>query len=86
LRERPQDGIEPRYYYRMYDLNGPGWRAIRRLAEPHRETLSDLFDVKALREYLPPPEDTIEMRDTIVDGSGRKLLLGLMLWRGRVGI
>ncbi|CAN5784625.1 hypothetical protein BH23GEM9_BH23GEM9_29180 [soil metagenome] len=75
-------GGERRYYHRMYDFNSPGWRAVRRLAEPHRERLADLFQMDALGLYVPPPEKTVALEHAVLDGFGRKLLIGLMLWSG----
>lgn len=72
--------VEPRYYHRMYDINGPGWRAVRRLAEPHRERLSPFFHMDVLAELVPPPDTRIVVRSTIADTFGTKMLLGLMLW------
>jgi asparagine synthase (glutamine-hydrolysing) len=72
--------LERRYYHRMYDLNGPGWVAVRRLAEPHRERLSGLFDMDVLRKLVPPPDTPIVVQNTIGDTFGTKMLLGLMLW------
>jgi asparagine synthase (glutamine-hydrolysing) len=91
IRHRVKDAVEPirrrmprklerRYYHRIYDINGPGWRAIRRLAEPHRERLADLFDMDVLRELLPPPDIRIAVEHTIRDTFGTKMLIGLMLW------
>jgi asparagine synthase (glutamine-hydrolysing) len=73
-------GPERRFYYRLYDFNGPGWRAIRRLAEPHRGKLEGLVDMTRLNEYLPAPDVDLEMRNGIVEPSGRKMLVGLILW------
>lgn len=75
-----RDRGERRFYYRLYDFNGPGWRAIRRLAEPHRDKLAGLVDKARLDEYLPPPEVDLATRNGIVDPSGRKMLVGLILW------
>ncbi|HET7550522.1 MAG TPA: asparagine synthase-related protein [Gemmatimonadaceae bacterium] len=73
-------GRERRFYYRIFDFNGPGWRAIRRLAEPYRGKLEGLMDMERLDEYLPPPDVELKVRNGIVDSSGRKMLVGLMLW------
>lgn len=72
--------VERRYYHRIYDYNGPGWRAVRRLAEPHREQLADLFDMDELSSLVPRPEVKVEMDHGIRDAFGRKLLTGFMLW------
>lgn len=76
---------ERRYYYRVYDFNGPGWRTVRRRAERNRERLERWFRMDVLRDYLPPPEEDVLAEDPIMDSSGRKLLVGLMLWSGRFG-
>lgn len=69
-----------RFNYRMYDFNSPGWRAVRRRAEPERERLAGLFDMEALRAFVPPPDATLQLEHPIFDSVGRKLLVGLMLW------
>jgi len=74
--------VERRYYYRIFDFSNAGWAAVRRAAEPHRERLQEVFDPKVLDAYLPPPEVPIPMEQPIAEASGRKLLLGLMLWAG----
>jgi asparagine synthase (glutamine-hydrolysing) len=71
---------ERRFYYRIFDFNSPGWQAIRRLAEPHRDKLEGLVERERLDEYLPPPGVELKVRNGIVDSSGRKMLVGLMLW------
>ena len=81
LRKRMSDGRERRYYHRVYDINGPGWRAVRQMAEPHRGRLSDLFDMKVVNELVPAPETFIEVENNVRDTFGTKLLLGLMIWR-----
>jgi asparagine synthase (glutamine-hydrolysing) len=73
-------GADRRYYHRVYDINGPGWRAVRKLAEPHRDRLSDLFDMDVVREIVPSPETVIKVENNVRDTFGTKLLLGLMLW------
>jgi asparagine synthase (glutamine-hydrolysing) len=72
--------VERRFYHRIYDLNRPGWRAVRRLAEPHRERLSPFFQMDVLAELLPPPDTRILVRNPIGDAFGLKMLLGFMLW------
>lgn len=76
---------ERRYFYRVYDLDSPGWRKVRRAAEPGRSSLDDLFDMELVTEdYLPPPDRDVDLDDAIIDAAGRKLLLGLMLASHRV--
>ena len=74
---------ERRYYHRVYDLDNAGWRSIRRLAEPFREHMHDLFDEAVLSELLPAPDRPFPLERPIADGYGRKTLLGLMLWFGQ---
>lgn len=80
IRPRIHRTIERRHYHRVYDINGPGWRAVRRLAEPHRERLADLVVMDVLAELVPPPDAHIAVEHRIRDSFGTKLLLGLMLW------
>lgn len=82
LRRRMPAPVERRYYHRMYDMNGPGWLAIRRLVEPHRERLADLVDMDELAKLVPPPDTPVVVRNPIGDTYGRKLLVGLMMWSG----
>jgi asparagine synthase (glutamine-hydrolysing) len=74
---------ERRYYYRVFDINNPGWRAVRQEAEQFRTKAERIFNPAVLRELLPPPNVQISLSDGIVDASGRKTLLGLMFWAGR---
>jgi len=71
---------EQRYYYRIYDINNPGWVAIRRQAEPYRGRVAQLFNMDVLSELLPPPGVPLNLKDSLRDASGRKTLLGLLLW------
>jgi asparagine synthase (glutamine-hydrolysing) len=75
--------IETRYFHRMYDFNGPGWRAIRRLAEPFRVRLADRFDMDELNRFLPPPEISVPFENPLEHSAGHKQLVGLMLWAGQ---
>lgn len=74
---------ERRYYYRVFDINNPGWAAVRSEAEQFRAKAEIIFDRAILRELLPPPGVPIQLHDGIIEGSGRKTLLGFMLWAGR---
>ncbi len=71
---------EHRFYYRIYDFNGPGWIAIRRNAEPYRKKLYNIFNKDTLNEILPGPDVRMKFDDGIVEPSGLKSLIGLMLW------
>jgi asparagine synthase (glutamine-hydrolysing) len=80
IRRRMPRKLERRYYHRVYDINGPGWRAVRRLAEPHRERLAQLVDMDVLAELVPSPDARVAVEHTIRDTFGTKMLIGLMLW------
>lgn len=71
---------ERRYYYRIYDINNAGWRAVRRRAEPARGMAHTLFNKQTLATILPPPDQNIQLADGIKDASGIKTLMGFMLW------
>lgn len=77
---RPRRRSERRYYYRIYDFNGPGWVAVRRQAESQRERALHFFNREVLEEILPPPEVPLQFRDGIVEASGLKSLLGFLIW------
>lgn len=72
---------ERRRFYRIYSLDCDGWRRIRRVAEPGRDALSDLFCMDAMKEYLPPPDVPVPLGNPILEAHGRKLVLGLMMLR-----
>ena len=73
---------ERRYYHSVFDLNGPGWRAVRSEAEKSRTKAESILDREVLRRWLPPPDEQIASgaTDFFQAGSRRKSLLGFMLW------
>lgn len=71
---------ERRYFYRIYDINNPGWIAVRQRAEPYRERVAHLFNMDVLSELLPPPSVPLKLEDGIADASGLKTVLGMLLW------
>ncbi len=74
---------ERRYYYRLIDFNNPGWKRVRRQAEPFRDHLHAIMDCKRLNQLWPAPDIALECRDAIIDSSKAKLLTGLALWASR---
>ncbi len=72
--------VERRVYYRLYDVNGAGWRAARRLADQHRDALDGIVDRACLDAFLPPADQDLAVRNGITDASAPKLLVGLTLW------
>ncbi|MGH7475284.1 MAG: asparagine synthase-related protein [Longimicrobiales bacterium] len=73
---------ERRYYYRINDFNGPGWQRIRARAEPLRSRVGDLFDLGVLHQVLPPPAVDVRFGDALLDSSGVRNLVGVILWAG----
>ena len=80
LRRRLPRDRERRYYHRIYDINGREWRAVRELAEPHRERLEGLMNMDVLSAMVPTPATHIRVEHGVRDTFGPKLLIGLMLW------
>lgn len=70
---------ERRVNWRAYDFNHPGWRAIRRSAEPGRDALSEWFRMDEVARYLPGPEET-PVSETFFDLMGPQVLVGLISW------
>jgi len=77
---RPTQGPERRFYYRIYDFNGPGWTAVRQQAESYRPLAKGIFNEAVLNRLLPAADQPVRFRDGIADASGLKLLLGLLCW------
>lgn len=71
---------ERRYYYRIFDLNGPGWVAVRERADGYRRRVADLLQLDVLEEVLPGPGARPAFEDPIIESSGVKLLLAFLLW------
>jgi hypothetical protein len=80
IQERVTEG---RYYHCVFDINNTGSSAVRQEAEQFRSKAERLFNHAVLKDLLPPPNVPIPLSDKIVDASGRKTLLGLMIWAGR---
>jgi len=83
LRELLAPKTESRYYFRVYDINNEGWRALRDECQQATAGLADIMDVKYLRCLLPDSRQRIEREDGIKDVSGLKSLLGFVLWHTR---
>jgi hypothetical protein len=74
---------ERRAYYRVFDINNRGWRAVRELAERSRRRAHDLVQAEALARWVPQPEVAIDADDAIIDTANRKNLLALMIFAGQ---
>ncbi len=77
---KKKDDIERRRYFRIYDINGPGWVAVRHQAESYRKNVFHLFNKDILDKALPGPDAVLNLKSGISDASGIKSLLGFMLW------
>jgi asparagine synthase (glutamine-hydrolysing) len=74
-------GSDPRFYVRVMELNSPGWRQVRRLAERGRSSLAEFFNMDALARALPGPGARIRRKsDAIIHSTPLKNTLGLMSW------
>jgi asparagine synthase (glutamine-hydrolysing) len=71
---------ERRYYYRLFDINGPGWIAVRERADGYRSRVADLLHLDVLDEVLPGPGARPAFEDPIIQSSGLKLLLAFLIW------
>ena len=67
-------------YHRAFDFNNAGWRQARRHTDRYRSAWDGIFNMEALNGYLPGPEVDLETVDVYGETSGRKTLLGLLLW------
>jgi asparagine synthase (glutamine-hydrolysing) len=65
---------------RLYDINNPGWRLVRREVESVRRQAYEFFDRAVLDELLPPPQNEIPLRGSINNVSGTKSVIGFLYW------
>ena len=80
LRELLAPKGESRYYFRVYDINNEGWRAVREASRPAMAGLADIMDEAYIHRLLPDSGQVIQVEDGIRDVSGLKSLLGFALW------
>lgn len=81
LRDRlGKRAAQQRYYVRIYDLNGAGWSAVRRSAQPCRQHSIAYFNQPVLDHILPAVPRRFDFNNEIIDASGPKSLLGFLLW------
>lgn len=71
-----------RYYYRIYNLNGAGWRRLRTQCHHSCDRLADVLDVERLRTVVPAPGIRVQNIGAQAQ-SGTKSLLGFVLWYNR---
>lgn len=82
LVKRLMPQMERRYYYRVYDFNGPGWMKIRHLAEQSRKIPNPVLCTERLDALLPPADKPAVLEDGIIDSARLKTLTGLVIWNG----
>lgn len=70
-------GADPRRYERLFDVDQPRWRAVRRAVEPLRPLVAGHLDGRALNMVLPPPDRRLRSRSPLQAGSPIRLLCGL---------
>lgn len=73
-------GYERRYFCRIYDINRPGWHAIREQVEPYRDRVNDLFNMAEFNRLILPPHRRMPCGWNPTESSGFKALLGFVLW------
>lgn len=73
---------ERRYYHSVFDLNSPGWRAVRLEAEAGRARAESVLNPELLRKLVPPPHVDVQLgsRQFFHVGSRTKGLLAFMWW------
>jgi asparagine synthase (glutamine-hydrolysing) len=83
VRSRLGRSKERRRYYRVFDIGGPGWLAVRRSVEPLRPLGYEFFERSALDAMWPPPEAQVHVRDGITDVAALKTIWGFLAWAQR---
>jgi hypothetical protein len=70
---------DPRRYERLFNVEHPRWRAVRRAVEPLRPLLHRHLDPQALAAVLPGPDVRTAVKNPVDAGGAVRLLLGLAL-------
>lgn len=70
-------GRDPRRYERLFNVDHPRWRAIRRHAEPLRALLHEHLDPNAVANLLPRPDVCTQFANPVNQGGAIRLLVGL---------
>ena len=71
---------ERNFYYGLWNVNGPGWSNVRRLADTNRDRVLEFFQKDFFETLLPPPHVPLHFEEPIMGASGVKSLLGFLLW------
>ena len=70
---------DPRRYERLFNVDHPRWRAVRREVEPLRPLLHRHLDPRALAAVLPGPDFRTAFKNPVNSGGAVRLLLGFAL-------
>lgn len=70
---------DPRRYERLYNVDHPRWRAVRREVEPLRPLLHRHLDPQALAAVLPGPDVRTAFKNPVNAGGAVRLLLSFAL-------
>ena len=70
---------DPRRYERLFNVDHPRWRAVRREVEPLRPLLHRHLDPQALAAVLPGPDVRTAFKNPVNAGGAVRLLLGFAL-------
>lgn len=80
---------ETRYWPRTYNFNSPGWKAIRKKADPHLKLTFPFLNENTVQKLMPSYDVTglrlkWRMASTgAMETSGLKTIIGLALWMNR---
>lgn len=77
---------ERRYYARLWDITSPGWKAVRKMAEPSFNLTSPYLNESMVRTLMPSPNSrythvkrTMGLSGTM-NTEGQKALMGFAVW------
>lgn len=79
---RKRQPTDARYYYRVFDINNAGWRAIRSQVPLELEQFEEMFVPSEAKKLMGSPQHPIQVQHAIRDVSGLKTLMGQLLFLG----
>mgnify|MGYP001290627650 CR=1 FL=1 len=79
-------GHEHRYYYRAFNINSPGYQALRKMVPNSVPQLEEYFDYRSLLDFIDDRSRPEQMANPIRDSSGIKTLIGLAILLRKVCI
>jgi hypothetical protein len=75
---------ERRPFFRSFDFNGPGWQALRDIARESSGRTASLFNQELALHLIPHSSQTAQFKRVITDATGRKTLIGAILFAERL--